>query len=115
MKYLYIATSFLPKMAEKDILTQIQEINLNKFKDILVKEQEFIIKFAVTIPKDTEELIKITNIPIDGDEIIGKPIESEYIKIGDIVLLAVPTQSCLFRYFVITFHPKKKDNRRGLK
>lgn len=102
---LYITTNFSPNMVERNSVTLIYEVNISKFVNTVIKasNNNYVIKFGV---EHIKELINVTGINIEND-VIGSHICSESIKIGDIVLLGIPTQSCLFRYFVITFHPRK--------
>jgi len=109
MKTLYIATSFQSKMIERNLFTVTEETDIIRFKNVLIAagKNGYQIKFAVTISTSTEKLIKLLDLSIEG-EVVGKIIDSEEVKYGDIVLLAAPTQSCIFRYFIITLHVKKK-------
>ena len=109
MRTLHImtSTSFQPKMAKRGLVTILEEITVNTVKAI-IKAREYQIKFA---GNSIDKLIKILNIPIEGDKIDKSSIESEEIENGDIVLLAAPTQSCVFRYFIITFYKNKRFRR----
>ena len=109
MPTLYLSTTFQPKMIERDLITYIEETNLIDFKKAFTMAGEigYQIKFAVTSSASTEKLISILDLSIKGNEIVGESINSEDVKYGDIVLLAEPTQSSVFRYFVITLHMKK--------
>jgi len=110
MNTLYVATTFHPKMVERNLLTIIEETKFDNFKKTLIKSgQYYAVKFAITNEPSIDRLIELLNISIGEGEIVGESIESEEVKCGDIVLLAAPTQSSIFRYFVLTFH--KKTNR----
>lgn len=105
-KQLFITTYYQPKMIKRGLTPFIQkEISFEEFKETFFKlGGVYEISFILTSPSDMRDLLHIMGIKTNdnGGKLSGKSIiESEEVEECDIILLAAPTQSSQFRYFII--------------
>lgn len=106
---IYITNNFNLKMFERGCELKSEEVDINKFTETLMERirNGFNLKFIISSVKSMETLVNLIGIQVEGGVVTGESIESEEIEIGDVVLVAAPTQSCGFRFFIVTIQFKR--------
>lgn len=101
----YIAIYYHPKMAKRGLITKIKEVDIESFKNNLTNtgDRGFPFQFSLTNESHNKKLLEVLKLSTK-EKIINKKIEVEELDVGDVIFLATPTQSSVFRYFIITFY-----------